>query len=140
MKKNLYFKWNYFDIISLIKNNNNEIYKNDFDKKILLTNNACETLHSFIKQMVSNNNNVNVYVFNNILCNLISKNNFDSYSKRNVDEMNKYKLNLMKKKFSSDLFKIANINNKFKLFNYDEMINILKTDINEDELLLFNEN
>ena len=60
--------------------------------------------------MVSNNNNVNVYVFNNILCNLISKNNFDSNSKRKV---NKYKLNLMKKKFSSDLFKIANINNKF---------------------------
>ena len=90
--------------------------------------------------MVSNNNNVNVYVFNNILCNLISKNNFDSYSKKNKDKMNKYKLNLMKKKFSSDLFKISNINNKFKLFNYDEMINILKTDINEDELLLFNEN
>ena len=113
MKKNLYSKWNYYDIISLIKNSNNENYKNDFDKKILLTNNACETLHSFIKQMVSNNNNVNVYVFNNILCNLISKNNFDSNSKRKVNEMNKYKLNLMKKKFSSDLFKIANINNKF---------------------------
>ena len=33
MKKNLYSKWNYYDIISLIKNSNNENYKNDFDKK-----------------------------------------------------------------------------------------------------------
>ena len=90
--------------------------------------------------MVSNNNNVNVYVFNNILCNLISKNNFDSNSKRKVNENNKYKFNVMKKKYSSDLFKIANINNKFKVFNFEEMMNILKTDINEDELLLFNEN
>ena len=140
MKKNLYSKWNYYDIISLVKNSNNENYKNEFNIKILLTNNACETLHSFIKQMVSNNNNVNVYVFNNILCNLISKNNFDSNSKRKANEINKYKFNVMKKKFSSDLFKIANINNKFKVFNFEEMMNTLKTDINEDELLLFNEN
>ena len=90
--------------------------------------------------MVLNNNNVNVYVFNSILCNLISKNNFDSNSKRKVNENNKYKFNVMKNKFSSDLFKIANINNKFKVFNFEEMMNILKTDINEDELLLFNEN
>ena len=46
----------------------------------------------------------------------------------------------MKKKFSSDLFKIAFLKNKSKVFNYEEMINILDTDINEDELLLFNYN
>ena len=46
----------------------------------------------------------------------------------------------MKKKFSSDLFKITFLKNKFKVFNYEEMINILDTDINEDELVLFNDN
>ena len=48
--------------------------------------------------MVSNNINVNVYVFNKIICNLIAKNNFDSYSKRKKNEKNKLKFNLMKKK------------------------------------------
>ncbi len=47
--------------------------------------------------MVSNNINVNVYVFNKIICNLIAKNNFDSYSKRKKNEKNKLKFNLMKK-------------------------------------------
>ena len=51
-----------------------------------------------------------------------------------------YKFNFMKKKFSSDLFKIAFLKNEFKVFNYEEMINILDTDINEDELVLFNDN
>ena len=46
-----------------------------------------------------------------------------------------YKFNFMKKKFSSDLFKIACLKNKFKVFNYEERINILDTDINEDELV-----
>ena len=139
IKKDTY-KWNYFDIISLNQKSNNEIYNNDFDIKILLTNNACETLHSYIKQMVANNSNVSVYVFNNVICNLIAKNNFDSNSKRKKNEINKHNFNLMKKKFSSDLFKIACLKNKFKVFNYEEMINILGTDINEDELVLFNDN
>ena len=90
--------------------------------------------------MVANNSNVSVYVFNNVICNLIAKNNFDSNSKRKKNEINKHNFNLMKKKFSSDLFKIACLKNKFKVFNYEEMINILGTDINEDELVLFNDN
>lgn len=40
MKKNLYYKLNHYDTISLNKNSNNEIYKSDFDKEILLNNNA----------------------------------------------------------------------------------------------------
>lgn len=133
------YKWNYYDIISLSKKSNNEVFRNEFDIEILLTNNACETLHSYIKQMVSNNSNVSVYVFNNVLCNLISNNNFDSNSKRKSNEINKIKFNLMKKRFSNDLFKIANIKNKAKVFTYDEMMSILNIDINEDELVLFNE-
>ena len=48
--------------------------------------------------MVANNSNVSVYVFNNVICNLIAKNNFDSNSKRKKNEINKHKFNLMKKK------------------------------------------
>ena len=92
------YKWNYFDIISFNQDNNNEVYKNDFDIQILLANNACETLHSYIKQMVSNNRKVNVYFFKNVISNLINKNNFDSNSKRKKNEKNKLKFNLMKKK------------------------------------------
>ena len=134
------YKWNYFDIISLNQHSNNKVYHNDFYIQLLLKNNACETLHSYIKHLVSNNNNVSVYVFNNVICNLIAKNFFDCTPKRKKNEINKYKFNFMKKKFSSDLFKIAFLKNIFKVFNYEEMINILDTDINEDELVLFNNN
>ena len=99
--------------------------KNDFDRVILLTNNACETLHSYIRQMISHNTTVNVRVFNNIICNLISKNNFDSNNKRKTYNINKKPcLKLMKKKFSTLLFQIANINNKSKVYNYDEIKNL----------------
>ena len=91
MKKNLYKKWNYYDFCSLNDNNKDN---DEYDRVIFLTNNACETLHSYIKQMISNNNKVNIYVFNNILCNLISKNNFDSDNKRKKNNINKkYDLN-----------------------------------------------
>ena len=55
---------------------------NEFNKKIILTNNSFEAFHSFIKLIVSNNN-VNVYVFNNIMHNLISKNFGSSYLQKN---------------------------------------------------------
>ena len=77
IKKSAY-KWNYFDKISLNQKSNNEVYLNDFYIQILLTNNTCETLHSYTKQMISNNNYISIYVFYNAICNLITKNNFDS--------------------------------------------------------------
>ena len=78
----------------MINNKDND----EYDRVIFLTNNACETLHSYIKQMISNNNKVNIYVFNNILCNLISKNNFDSDNKRKkIILIKKICFNLMKK-------------------------------------------
>ena len=80
IKKNMLTKWNYFDLIS--ENKNNRFNDENLDREIFLTNNACETLHSYIKKMISNNASVNVYVFNNIICNLISKNNFDKNNKR----------------------------------------------------------
>ena len=57
----------FFDIISLNQNSNNEVYHNDFDIQLLLTNNAWETLHSYIKHLVSNNNNISVFVFNSLM-------------------------------------------------------------------------
>ena len=63
-----------------------------------MTNNEGGTLHSFIKLIIANNNmEVNVYVFSNIVINLISKNNFDSNIKRKIIIMNTYPLNIMKK-------------------------------------------
>ena len=78
----------FFDIISLNQNSNNEVSHNDFDIQLLLTNNACEILHSYIKHLVSNNNNVSVYVFNNVICNLIAKNILDCSPKRKKNEIN----------------------------------------------------
>ena len=43
----------------------------DLDREIFYTNKECEILHSYIKQMISNSYSVNVYAFNNIICNLI---------------------------------------------------------------------
>ena len=140
LKKNLYQKWNYHDILKVKNNFNNETYLNDYDKDILLTDNACETLHSFIKLMIANNTEVNVHVFSNIITNLISKNNFDSNVKRKVNTKNTYHLNVMNKKFSSNLIKIANINNKLKVFNYEDMMSIIDSDFEEDKFLFDNEN
>ena len=81
-------KWNYFYIISLNQNSNNEVYHNDFDIQLLLTNNAWDTLHSYIKYLISNNNNESVYVFNNVICNLIAKNILDCSPKRKKNEIN----------------------------------------------------
>ena len=128
ISNNNFIKWNYHGFLSDLKKSNNDSYnmdKNDFDRVILLTNNACETLHSYIRQMISHNTTVNVRVFNNIICNLISKNNFDSNNKRKTYNINKKPcLKLMKKKFSTLLFQIANINNKSKVYNYDEIKNL----------------
>ena len=47
----------------------------------------------------------------------------------------------MIKKLNSKLIKIANINNKLKVFNYDDMISFFDGDVDEDKLILFkNEN
>ena len=90
--------------------------------------------------MIPHNTTVNVRVFNNIICNLISKNNFDSNNKRKSNNINKkYCLNLMKKKFSTLLFQLANINNKSKVYNYDEIKDLIGDDFNEEEFLI-NEN
>ena len=140
ISNNNFIKWNYHSVLSDLKKSNNDSYnvgKNDFDRVILLTNNACETLHSYIRQMISHNTTVNVRVFINIICNLISKNNFDSNNKRNSKNINKkHCFNLMKKKFSTFLFQLANINNKSKVYNYDEIKDLIGDDLNEEEFLI----
>ena len=136
IKKNMLTKWNYFDLIS--ENKNNRFNDDNLDREIFLTNNACETLHSYIKKMISNNASVNVYVFNNIICNLISKNNFDKNNKRKVNNKNKkFCFNLMCNKFSDLLYKIAQIKNKLKVYEYDEMMKLIDEDIHEDECMMF---
>lgn len=104
----------------------------------LLAYNACETLHSYIKLMISQNTTVNVNVFNSIICNLISKNKFDSNNKRKINSINKkICYNVMKKQFSSLLFKIANMNNKSKIYNYDEIKDLINEDLNEDDFIIY---
>ena len=88
--------------------------------------------------MISNNASVNVYVFNNIICNLISKNNFDTNNKRKANNINKkFCYNLMCNKFSDFLYKIAQIKNKLKVYEYDEMMKLIDEDIHEDECMMF---
>lgn len=48
-----------------------------------------KTFHSYIKQKILTINEVNIYIFNNILCNLISKNNFDYDNKKNKKYLKK---------------------------------------------------
>ena len=71
---------------------------------------------------------------------LINKNNFDSNNKRKIKSINKnICFKIMKKQFSSLLFKIANknTNNKSKVFNYDEIKDLINEDLNEDSFIIY---
>jgi hypothetical protein len=97
--------------LNLAQSNKNIIYRDTPNTKLNLDEEYLKILIEKENQKIKNNNNLPVYINDNLMKDLKNNDNFKYY-----DEINKFKINL--KKLYEDNVKINEISNKF---NYDEI-------------------
>ena len=109
--------WPYYDKLKKKINKDNFYDTSDIEKYISFSNNACESLNSYIKTFIPLNQNVNTKVFAQVIKNLFIKN---SPRRLEYESINDKKI-LIKRNMSDILIEIVEISRGEKLLKIKDI-------------------
>ena len=109
--------WSYYDKLKKKVNKDNFYDASDIEKYISFSNNACESLNSYIKTFIPLNQNVSTKVFAQVIKNLFIKN---SPRRLEYESINDKKI-LIKRNMSDILIEIVEITRGKKLLKIKDI-------------------